>query len=142
MAKSRKEIDKDIMYGKIMPSSVKTTVQELDEQGAVELANYAENENDAIEQVKNETKAPTPATLFDQNGIKIEDDSIPLVVNVQEYLVSDKLEAAFNKFNCCRCDRCKKDVAALALNKLKPHYVVIRQDQLEETLEKYNLPEV
>lgn len=137
MPKSRKEINKDIMYGKIMPSS-------LQKRGAPApaCAPLEADETESIELLAQETATPTPAELFDQNGVKLPQQASALVVNLSEYLVSDKLEAAFAKFRCCQCDKCKKDVAAMALNLLKPHYVVARQEELDGLLMKYNGPEV
>lgn len=136
MPKSRKEISKDIMYGKIMPSSL----QRHASSPPVAPLDAAEPESAAL--LARETATPTPAELFDQNGVKLQQQAPALVVNLSEYLVSDKLEAAFAKFRCCQCDKCKKDVAAMALNLLKPHYVVARQEELDGLLLKYNGPEV
>ncbi len=142
MARQKKEFDKEIMYGKIMPSSLKNSLA---------INNNAENntetviecdETTAINQLDTETSSPTPATLFDQSSVNKPAQDIPLVVNIYEYLVTDKLEAAFSKFNCCKCDRCKKDVAALALNKLQPKYIVITQNELAQALKTHNKQDV
>ena len=37
-----------------------------------------------------------------------------------------------DRFNCCKCDKCKKDIAALALNRLKPRYVVMKEGDQEK----------
>lgn len=59
-----------------------------------------------------------------------------------ENLVAERLDAAFEKFNCCRCDKCKKDVAALALNYLPPQYVVADKEKLPQLLQEYFTKEV
>lgn len=136
MSKTKKEIDKDIMYGKIMPSAKRNTA-------SITTADYSErDEGAAIKMLENETAKHTPAMLIDKNGLEVKSEHSTLVVNLQEYLIMDKLEAAFAKFNCCKCERCKKDVVALALNKLPPAYVVIEQSELDAELEKHNLPAV
>lgn len=57
-------------------------------------------------------------------------DSRPTeVINVMEEVVLSKLDSALSRFQCCRCDRCKKDIVALALNKLPPKYMVLSQGQ-------------
>lgn len=48
---------------------------------------------------------------------------LPLV-NLMEAFVEKRLDAALKKFKCCTCDRCRKDVLAIALNKLPPLYVI------------------
>lgn len=47
------------------------------------------------------------------------------LINVMEILVKDTIDEVLkaNK-NLCGCDRCRLDIAAIALNKLAPSYVV------------------
>ena len=52
-----------------------------------------------------------------------------VLVNLMEELVINKLDSTLDRFNCCKCDKCKKDIAALALNRLKPRYVVMKEAQ-------------
>ena len=66
-----------------------------------------------------------------------------ILVNIMEYLVIDKLDEAYEKFNnCCKCDKCRQDAAALALNKLKPKYIVVEERQIPYQIAKNNSPEV
>ena len=51
-----------------------------------------------------------------------------ILVNLMEDIVFEKLDATLVRFNCCKCNRCKKDIAALALNRLQPRYVVMEKD--------------
>ena len=39
----------------------------------------------------------------------------------------------------CQCDRCLMDIRAIALNHLKPHYVVTRQGEVYSKLDEMNL---
>ena len=55
-----------------------------------------------------------------------------VLVNLMEELVINKLESTLDRFNCCKCDKCKKDIAALALNRLKPRYVVMKEVEQEK----------
>lgn len=46
------------------------------------------------------------------------------VVNMMEKMVWDKLDVVLaKKEGICRCEKCRADIAAYALNKLKPRYV-------------------
>jgi len=45
------------------------------------------------------------------------------LTNIMEELVENKMEELMKLSNMCTCDRCRTDVAALALNKLPPRYV-------------------
>jgi len=46
------------------------------------------------------------------------------IENIVEKIIWDNMDAVIDqKAGMCRCDTCKSDIAAYALNKLKPHYV-------------------
>lgn len=55
-----------------------------------------------------------------------------MIVNIMELLVDERLDEAIYKFHCCRCDKCRKDIVAITLNRLHPRYVVF--DELESPL--------
>ena len=44
------------------------------------------------------------------------------VANYMELIVTDKMESILKGTNTCLCEMCKSDIAAIALNNLKPHY--------------------
>ena len=44
--------------------------------------------------------------------------------NYMEDIVSDKVDTVMHQTGCCMCDICRMDVTAIALNNLKPYYVV------------------
>jgi competence protein ComFB len=46
--------------------------------------------------------------------------------NVVEDLVEEHLEKVLAQYDCCKCEKCRLDMQAMSLNKLKPHYVVSR----------------
>lgn len=53
------------------------------------------------------------------------------LVNVMEILVVETIEDILRaNGDICRCDRCKLDVAAIALNKLSPKYVVTQEGEV------------
>lgn len=49
-----------------------------------------------------------------------------LYVNMMETIVEEALEAMGPELGCCLCEQCRNDIAALALNRLSPQYVVTR----------------
>jgi competence protein ComFB len=78
------------------------------------------------------------------NQTKIVEESSPLpqptpflqpkvLVNVAELAVKERIEEAMDKFKCCQCDHCVKDVLALAVNNLPPKYIV--RNELDQALE-------
>lgn len=46
-------------------------------------------------------------------------------VNIMDVLIDKRLEEFMKKFDNCTCDRCKKDVRALAMSNLPPKYIVM-----------------
>ncbi len=45
------------------------------------------------------------------------------VINVMEQIVADKLESFLEKMDCCKCQECRHDMLAYALNLIDPKYV-------------------
>lgn len=52
------------------------------------------------------------------------------VVNVMEEVVRERLEIFLRDVDCCKCDTCRGDMMAMALNTLKPKYVNSRKGEL------------
>ena len=50
--------------------------------------------------------------------------------NVMEELVFEKLDELMEKLGSCKCDNCRMDSAAFALNHLPPKYVVSDRGEL------------
>ncbi|SFC21805.1 late competence development ComFB family protein [Clostridium uliginosum] len=46
------------------------------------------------------------------------------VINYMEIWVKDDMEKLLKESDVCKCNKCQKDIYALALNNLKPCYVV------------------
>ncbi|SFT49540.1 competence protein ComFB [Selenomonas sp. GACV-9] len=48
--------------------------------------------------------------------------------NCMEEFVQDKMDVVLEQYpDCCRCEQCRLDIAALALNQLPPRYVSTRE---------------
>lgn len=120
MAKNKNEIDKELMYRKIMPTMPRRT--------------QAQPEN-------GEPQAETPRPTASPQGIfpsstsanrMIHESRDMVLVNVMEELVIEKLDVTLSRFNCCKCNKCKKDIAAVALNRLPPRYMVMRENDTQK----------
>ena len=109
MAKTKKTFDRELMYKKIMPTNLK---KDEDEQNPA-------NETAVIAAEKNSSET---ITLY----------------NITEKMVYNKLDATLNKMSCCKCERCKEDIVAIALNNLKPKYVVSSKDDIKEKLHEFD----
>lgn len=123
MSKTRTEIDKEIMYRKIMPTAAKKSSVPAKE---------------PAEQPAFSGVPPLPAAASMAKAILRPTVTMPvrqeqevILVNLMEELVLARLDATVDRFNCCKCDKCKKDIAALALNRLPPRYVVMKEQDEE-----------
>lgn len=126
MAKIKKTFDRELMYKKIMPSNMKKDeIEQNDTNELVETIAENNNSTEAIFQNK------------ELNLLRDEKNEV-ILYNVTEKLVLNKLDATLKKMNCCRCDRCKEDIVAIALNNLKPKYVVANKDNIKEKIHKFN----
>lgn len=128
MAKSKNEIDKEMMYRKIMPTVSRPLKQS---------APFAETET-AVPSPQ-QTNIPVPAAPVPASvkgavnrtsaaSMQIQESRNMILVNVMEDLVLSKLDSTLARFNCCKCNKCKKDIAAVALNRLTPRYMVMKED--------------
>lgn len=116
MSRTKKEIDKELMYKKLMPSGPKNMrMPEPAEENAVQPAETPANSFEEPRRPKGPRKVSVPSM----------DSRSADVVNIMEDAVLGKLDETLSRFRCCRCDRCKKDIVALALNKLPPRYQVV-----------------
>jgi len=58
------------------------------------------------------------------------EDNIMYLKNFMEYIVLSQLKDMLEKMDVCKCERCRMDIAALALNNLPPKYVVSDKGEL------------
>ena len=89
-ARSRSEIDKDIMYSKIMP----TGLADLYREGAPETPEEGEASSPAA------VPSAPPEGLLRRGGVQVHEKNSAEVINLMELLVTEKLDSAFDKFNC------------------------------------------
>ena len=45
------------------------------------------------------------------------------VVNIMEKIISEKLDFQLKDCDCCKCNECRQDMLAYALNSVSPKYV-------------------
>ena len=51
--------------------------------------------------------------------------------NYMEDIVLQHLDMVLDRYpTCCRCDQCRQDIAMIALNNLKPHYISTEKGEL------------
>lgn len=158
MAKARRDIDKESMYQKIMPSSMRgsdettpTPTPEKEKKPAAPRARKAPHPVG----ISSRPAAPAPVTrmLETQENTAGATAAVhlaaaapavtapataaaqPAIVNIMERLIDVKLGAAMDKFRCCTCAHCRQDITAFALNKLSPRYIVQDPELIAEAME-------
>lgn len=52
------------------------------------------------------------------------------IKNYMEEIVFSQINKILSDINCCTCEKCVMDIAALALNDLKPKYIVTERGEL------------
>ncbi|NLJ88086.1 MAG: late competence development ComFB family protein [Epulopiscium sp.] len=52
------------------------------------------------------------------------------IKNYMEDLVFQEMDEVIKDLQCCGCEKCRMDIAAIALNSLQPHYVVTEKGRL------------
>lgn len=125
MSKTKKDIDKDLMYKMLMPSGSKTLKTASATDSRPSAMTDEQNTRAAMEEPLNQHKT----IMRREVGVAFMDTQPTILVNAMENIVLEKLESALARFQCCKCDRCKKDIVAMALNKLPPRYMVLLEGQ-------------
>ena len=57
------------------------------------------------------------------------------LTNMMESLVQLKLDEVIDALDCCKCERCRMDIASYALNQLPPKYVVTAEGTVYSKLD-------
>jgi competence protein ComFB len=135
MTKLKKDIDKELMYKKLMPSgprSAKSAKAEPEEEAA---SAYPQT---AAEEPLNQHRT----VMRREVGVPFMDTQPTILVNTMESIVLEKLDYVLSRCQCCKCDRCKKDIVAKALNKLPPKYMVLTDGQLTPDVDQHTNTQV
>lgn len=59
--------------------------------------------------------------------------------NLMESMVLQKLDETIDKLDCCKCDKCRMDIASYALNRLPPKYVATYEGEVYSKLDTFSL---
>lgn len=117
MAKTKKELDKDLMFSKIMPALTSNPFSTMSP-----AANQStETPGDALSALRDK--------IFAKSGDFTESDTVA-TINVMENMVLRNVDTVMQRFNVCGCDRCRCDICACALNQLPPRYIVAKKDKI------------
>lgn len=109
MAKSKRELDKDLMFQKIMPALSENPFT-------------AGNSPKGGDSQGEENVSVLRSKLFARREDYEEGISVATVNAMEEYVLRH-VDAVMKRFRLCKCDKCRCDVVAYALNNLSPVYV-------------------
>ena len=133
---NNRSIDKEAMYKKLMPSAANK------EKNSKTIEAVRSNEHSSIHENSENSEVNVAGRALvetlDQQSIPQQYFKPKVLVNIAEVAVRARREEAMKKFKCCTCDRCIKDVTALAVNNLPPKYVVVYEEEVEKELQKYD----
>lgn len=59
--------------------------------------------------------------------------------NIMESLILIKLDEVIDQLGCCKCEKCRMDIASHALNRLPPKYVATMKGQAYSKLNIFSL---
>ena len=118
MAKSKKELDKDLLFSKIMPA--------LDSNPFCSDSSV----DSPVAEARSNSLSALRDKIFARNTCFYESETIA-TINVMENLVLKYVDSVIQRFNVCSCDRCRRDICAYALNTLPPRYAVVAASKIE-----------
>lgn len=104
-----------------------------EKQQEIEAAEADSEENDAIsedsedEEQSDEKVTENPETQEQKPEEK--ESPFPKLINIKEVMISHKIDEVLEKFNCCKCDSCKLEITAIALNRLTPLYTICHNEK-------------
>lgn len=121
MAKSKKELDKDLMFSKILPALTSNPFSSVS--SYVSGGDSEDSAADPITALRDK--------IFARSNYYVESETIA-TINVMENMVLKNVDSVIQRFNVCSCDRCRCDICACALNHLPPRYIVAQKDKIEK----------
>lgn len=128
-------LEEELMQEEMALKEQKEKEQQMEEELAVEEEAEATDETESAADAGVE---PEPSAEAEVKETEPEPEAPPYVlVNVMESIVDDKIDYYMDKFNVCRCARCRADVKALALTHLEPKYVVVDTSGISAFLSLY-----
>lgn len=115
------------MFEKILPALNDNPFSAADTPKAVKAAPIEE----PVIQVEDENLSALRNKLFARSNDYVESETVA-TINIMENLVLRHVDTVMQRFNSCKCDRCRCDVTACALNRLPPKYVVAQTAKIEK----------
>lgn len=164
--RARKNISKEIMFNKIMPSYLTNTYTEYYGQNSLnqehrnpksepDTFKIREKVLSAIEGrplvPEDEGTVQNPQSVSAQQNVKTDPSFVqkqmisedkPKYINITEEVLYSKLTNMIAMFKCCNCEKCRQNIMLNVLNNVKPEYVYKKPSEVRELIETNNYVDI
>lgn len=165
--RAKKNIKKELMFNKIMPSYLTNTYNEFygpteQRKESSETFKIREKIMGSIEDRPLVRENHTDPPSFQQSGATrsfsalntqstpdaVHSPASPLIddkpryINVTEEVLYSKLTNMIAMFKCCNCDKCRQSITLQVLNNVKPEYVYKKPSEVKELIESNNYVDI
>lgn len=130
-------LEEELMQEEMALKEQKEKEQQMEEELAAEEEAEATDETESAADAGVEPEPSAEAEVKETEPEPKPEAPPYVLVNVMESIVDDKIDYYMDKFNVCRCARCRADVKALALTHLEPKYVVVDTSGISAFLSLY-----
>ncbi len=110
---------KEILLNRLLPALRSDVFAQVEQDKLLDNMPEVQNKDLVLSALK--------SRLFARDGAYKHSSYVTL--NIMESMVDGHIEEIIHRFNSCSCDRCKFDIAALALNNLPPKYIVVEKNE-------------
>jgi hypothetical protein len=153
MSKSKKDINKEVMFYKLMPTgvnkcSVAPNVKKAQPYDPFSKENDKKTDDEKIsesETIQSDLSISNDSVALhcpDKSMCSEMTDNTIIVINIYEKMVDQRIDDALKKFNCCSCSLCKQEVTMNALNNLQPKYIIVAKHDIEKIMQNMDYSDV
>jgi hypothetical protein len=167
MRKTKKDIDKKLMFDKLIPSGadrnshvpnslqnvLRTSEEGVENNSAPAVQPTASNDAPVVideaaythrgqtqpqyAEPEKEEAEKKPAAVEVKTNVAPKEQYI----NINEEMVKQKIDDAMDKFCCCKCELCRQDVTIMTLNNMTPNYMYIKPYETAAAAKKMDFSE-
>ena len=162
--RTKKNINKEIMFNKIMPSYLTNTYTEY-YSNSNQHSEYRnpKSEPDTFKIREKVLSAMEPRPLVPEEDDDTETNAVrqkpaqannpavqktmvsedkPKYINITEEILYSKLTNMIAMFKCCNCEKCRQTIMLNVLNNVKPEYVYKKPSEVKELIETNNYVDI
>ena len=133
MSKSKKELDKDLMFSKILPALTSNPFSLTNAPGVSDVSGAPGGPASSAVRAESDYIPESLSALREKifaKSVEFSDPENIFATNIMEHLVLKNVDSVIQRFNVCSCDHCRCDICAYALNILPPRYIVAKPESI------------